>query len=169
MLDVAAHSNLPTRLPLYPDARKRILPTHPTGRAQLRHLPGVRKNFHPGSCSSDRTRFQTLPAKVSGSNIKPTNRSTTSSPFMMTCISGLSPWSLKAVRLSDKDRQWSLPCPWDTGHCYAEGLTYVWNVTEPEYCPVAVVKKFLGHRLQANVSHSGDSLDSHQAESHRQC
>ena len=67
-------------------------------------------------------------------------------------------------KVIDKDRQLSLPCPWNDGHCHAEGLTYLWNVTGPEYCPVAVVKEFLGHRLHANVSHSGDSSDSHQAE-----
>ena len=39
------HTNLLTRLPLHPDARKGFLLSHPTGRAQLRHLPGVRKNF----------------------------------------------------------------------------------------------------------------------------
>ena len=64
-------------------------------------------------------------------------------------------------KVVDKDRQLSLPCTWDVGHCYAEGLTYLWNVTEPDYCPVTVVKEFLGHRLRANVSHSGDSSDSH--------
>ena len=64
----------------------------------------------------------------------------------------------------DKDRQLSLPCLWNDGHCHAEGLTYLWNVTGPEYCPVAVVKEFLGHRLHANVSHSGDSSHSHHAE-----
>ena len=67
-------------------------------------------------------------------------------------------------KVIDKDQQWSLPCPWDAGHCHAEGLTYLWNVTEPDYCPVAVVKEFLGHRLHANVSYSGDSNDSHQAQ-----
>ena len=67
-------------------------------------------------------------------------------------------------KVIDKDRQLSLPCPWNDGHCHAEGLTYLWNVTGPEYCPVAVVKEFLGHRLHANVSHSGDSSDSHLAE-----
>ena len=67
-------------------------------------------------------------------------------------------------KVIDKDRQWSLPCPWDAGHRNAEGLTYLWNVTEPDYCPVTVVKEFLGHRLHANVSNTGDSLDSHQAE-----
>ena len=67
-------------------------------------------------------------------------------------------------KVIDKDRQLSLPCTWDVGHCYAEGLTYLWNITEPDYCPVAVVKEFLGHRLRANVSQSGDSYDSHQAE-----
>ena len=67
-------------------------------------------------------------------------------------------------KVIDKDRQLSLPCPWNDGHCQAEGMTYLWNVTGPEYCPVAVVKEFLGHRLHANVSHSGDSSDSHHAE-----
>ena len=67
-------------------------------------------------------------------------------------------------KVIDKDRQLSLPCPWNDGHCHAEGLTYLWNVTGPEYRPVAVVKEFLGHRLHANVSQSGDSYDSHHAE-----
>ena len=67
-------------------------------------------------------------------------------------------------KVIDKDRQLSLPCPWNDGHCHAEGLTYLWNVTGPEYCPVAVVKEFLGHRLHANVSQSGDSYGSHHAE-----
>ena len=67
-------------------------------------------------------------------------------------------------KVIDKGRQLSLPCPWNDGHCHAEGLTYLWNVTGPEYCPVAVVKEFLGHRLHANVSQSGDSYDSHHAE-----
>ena len=67
-------------------------------------------------------------------------------------------------KVIDKDRQWSLPCPWDAGHCHAEGLTYLWNVTDPDYCPVTVVKEFLGHRLRSNVSNPGDFLDSHQAE-----
>ena len=67
-------------------------------------------------------------------------------------------------KVIDKDHQWFLPCPWDAGHCNAEGLTYLWNVTEPDYCPVAVVKEFLSHHLHANVSNPGDSPDSHQAE-----
>ena len=67
-------------------------------------------------------------------------------------------------KVIDKDHQWSLPCPWDVGHCHAEGLTYLWNVREPDYCPVAVIKEFFGHRLHANVSDPGDFPDSHQAE-----
>ena len=67
-------------------------------------------------------------------------------------------------KVVDKDRQWSLPCPWEAGQCDAEGRTYIWNVTGPDYCPVAVVKEFLGHRLHANVSSPDGSLDSHQAE-----
>ena len=67
-------------------------------------------------------------------------------------------------KVIDKDRQLSLPCPWNDGHCQAEGLTYLWNVTGPEYCPVAVVKEFLGHRLHANVSNPGGSYGSHHAE-----
>ena len=63
-----------------------------------------------------------------------------------------------------KDRQWFLPCPWEAGQCHEEGQTYIWNVTEPDYCPVAVGKEFLGHRLHANVSSPDGSLDSHQAE-----
>ena len=64
----------------------------------------------------------------------------------------------------DNEGQWSLPCPWDAGQCHAEGLTYFWNVIEPDYCLVTVIKEFLGHRLHANVSNPGDSPDSHQAE-----
>ena len=55
-------------------------------------------------------------------------------------------------KVVDKDRQWSLPCPWKAGQCHAEGHTYIWNITGPDYCPVAVVKEFLGHRLHQNVS-----------------
>ena len=55
-------------------------------------------------------------------------------------------------KVVDKDRQWSLPCRWEAGQCHAEGHTYIWNITGPNYCPVAVVKEFLGHRLHANVS-----------------
>ena len=72
-------------------------------------------------------------------------------------------------KVIDKDRQWSLPCPWDAGHCHAEGLTYLWNVTEPDYCPVAVVKEFLGHRLHANVSQSWGLPRLPSSRSHRQC
>ena len=64
----------------------------------------------------------------------------------------------------DKDRQWSLLCPWEAGQCDAEGHTYIWNVTEPDYCPVAVVKESLRHRLHANISNPDRPLDSHQAE-----
>ena len=68
-------------------------------------------------------------------------------------------------KVIDKDQQWSLPCPWDAGHCHAEGLTYLWNITEPDYCPVAIVKEFLGHRLHGNVSSPDQCLpDSHGAE-----
>ena len=56
-------------------------------------------------------------------------------------------------KVVDKDRQWSLPCRWEAGQCHADGHTYIWNITGPNYCPVAVVKEFLGHRLHANVSH----------------
>ena len=92
------------------------------------------------------------------------NRRTTSSPSMTSCTTGPSPWSLKTRRLSTRTASCLSPCAWDVGHCYAEGLTYLLNITEPDYCPVAVVKEFLGHRLCANVSHSGNSYDSHQAE-----
>ena len=64
----------------------------------------------------------------------------------------------------EKNRQRSLPCPWEAGQCHAEGHTYIWNVTEPDYCPVAVVTEFLGHGLHANVSNPEGLLDSHQAE-----
>ena len=53
----------------------------------------------------------------------------------------------------DQSRQLSLPCPWDNaGQCIAEGKKYIWNLMEPNYCQVAVVKEFLGHRLHANHS-----------------
>ena len=52
----------------------------------------------------------------------------------------------------DQSRQLSLPCPWETGQCIAEGKTYIWNLTNPDYCQVAVIKEFLGHRLHANLS-----------------
>ena len=45
-----------------------------------------------------------------------------------------------------------------------EGCTYIYNATESEYCPVAVVKEFLGHRLHANIFGHDGSLDSLQAE-----
>ena len=67
-------------------------------------------------------------------------------------------------KVVDKDQQWSLPCPWDAGHCNAEGLTYLWNVMEPDYCLVAIVKEFLGHHLHANVSSPDGLPDSHRAE-----
>ena len=52
----------------------------------------------------------------------------------------------------DQNRQLSLPCPWEAGRCIAEGKTYIWNLTEPDYCQVAMVKEFFGHRLYANLS-----------------
>ena len=64
----------------------------------------------------------------------------------------------------DQSRQLSLPCPWETGQCLAEGRTYVWNLTEPDYCQVAVVKEFLGHRLHANLSDPNGSQCQHPAE-----
>ena len=64
----------------------------------------------------------------------------------------------------DQNHQWSLPCPYEAGQCYAEGRTYVWNTTDADYCPVAVVKEFLGHRLHANISDPNAPQDQHQAE-----
>ena len=52
----------------------------------------------------------------------------------------------------DQNRQLSLTCPWEAGRCIPEGKTYIWNLTEPDYYQVAVVKEFLGHRLYANLS-----------------
>ena len=52
----------------------------------------------------------------------------------------------------DQMRQLLLPCSWETGRCIAEGKTYVWNLTDSDYCQVTVVKEVLGHRLHANLS-----------------
>ena len=52
----------------------------------------------------------------------------------------------------DQDLQQTLPCPWESGQCQAEGRAYLWNLTQPDYCPVAVVREFQGHRLYANLS-----------------
>ena len=52
----------------------------------------------------------------------------------------------------DHDHQRTLPCPWESGQCRAESRAYLWNLTQPDYCPVAVVKEFQGHRLYANLS-----------------
>ena len=52
----------------------------------------------------------------------------------------------------DQDLQRTLPCPWENGQCQAEGRAYLWNLTKPDYCPVAVVREFQGHRLYANLS-----------------
>ena len=52
----------------------------------------------------------------------------------------------------DQTHQLTLPCPWENGQCHAEGRAYLWNVTQPDYCPVAVVREFQGHRLYANLS-----------------
>ena len=67
-------------------------------------------------------------------------------------------------KVIDKDRQWSLPCPWEARQCHAAGRTYIWNAMESEYCPVAVVKEFLSHRLHANISGPDGSLNPRQTE-----
>ena len=67
-------------------------------------------------------------------------------------------------KIIDKEHQWSLQCPWKAGQCHAEGRTYIWNTTEPDYCQVAVVKEFLGHRLYANISNPDVPQSPHQAE-----
>ena len=66
---------------------------------------------------------------------------------------------LKEVKLTvegrdviDQAKQTRLPCTWLNGGCRAEGTTYVWNITDPGYCHLAVVKKFTGRRLVANTS-----------------
>ena len=58
---------------------------------------------------------------------------------------------LKQVRLTiegeeivDQERQTRLPCSWLDGRCRAEGITYLWNITDPQYCQLAVVKEFKG-------------------------
>ncbi len=63
----------------------------------------------------------------------------------------------------DQNHQWSLPCPWEAGQCYAEGRTYIQNLMEPDYCQVAVVKEFLGHRIHANGSEPHTPQGQHQA------
>ena len=67
-------------------------------------------------------------------------------------------------KIIDKEHQWSLPCQWEAGQCHAEGRTYIWNITEPDYCQVTVVKEFLGHRLYANISSPDIPQSPHQAE-----
>ena len=62
----------------------------------------------------------------------------------------------------DQRNQWTLPCQWKEGQCHAEGLTYVWNTTDVDYCQVALLKEFLGQRLHANVPDA--SLDQQPAE-----
>ena len=57
----------------------------------------------------------------------------------------------------DLDCQRRLPCHWIEGQCRAEGITYLWNVTDPQYCPVAVVKEFQGQQVEANASASPDT------------
>ena len=57
----------------------------------------------------------------------------------------------------DLDCQRRLPCHWNEGQCRAEGITYLWNVTDPQYCPVAVVKEFQGQQVEANASSSPDT------------
>ena len=64
----------------------------------------------------------------------------------------------------DQRNQWTLPCQWKEGQCHAEGLTYVWNTTDVDYCQVALLKEFLGQRLHANVSDPDAPLDQQPAE-----
>ena len=56
----------------------------------------------------------------------------------------------------DQERQRRLPCKWIDGFCRAEGVSYTWSVEDPEYCEVALVKDFKGHRLLANASDERD-------------
>ena len=62
------------------------------------------------------------------------------------------PLIVKDGTVVDQHRQLMLLCSWETGRCIAESKTYVWNLTESDYCQVAVVKEFLGQRLYANLS-----------------
>ena len=64
----------------------------------------------------------------------------------------------------DQGHQWLLPCPWEAGQCQAKGRMYIWNLMEPDFCQVAVLKKFLGHRLQANISDPDAPQGQHQVE-----
>ena len=64
----------------------------------------------------------------------------------------------------DQNRHLSLPCPWETGQCIAEGKMFIWNLTEPDYCQVAVVKEFLGHPLYAKLSDLNAPQGQHVAE-----
>ena len=59
-------------------------------------------------------------------------------------------------RMVDRERQRRLPCKWLDGHCRAEGITYIWSIEDPQYCDVALVKDFRGHRLLANASDKRD-------------
>ena len=51
---------------------------------------------------------------------------------------------IKGGEVVDHDHQRRLPYTWVDGHCPEEGVTFLWNVTDPQYCPVAVVNEFLG-------------------------
>ena len=62
---------------------------------------------------------------------------------------------VESGKIIDKEHQWSLPCPWEAGQCHAEGRTYIWNITEPDYCQV---------RLYANISNPDVPQSPHQAE-----
>ena len=61
-------------------------------------------------------------------------------------------------RMVDQERQRRLPCEWLDGYCRAEGISYTWSVEDPQYCEVALVKEFEGHRLLANASEEHDVL-----------
>ena len=59
-------------------------------------------------------------------------------------------------RIVDQERQRRLPCKWLDGYCRAEGISYLWSIEDPQYCDVALVKDFEGHRLLANASGEHD-------------
>ena len=87
---------------------------------------------------------------------------------MVVCYVEIHLWTVSMVVedwvIVDQSHQRSLACPWEAGQCHAKGRTYIWNLTEPDYCQVAVIKEFPGHRLHANLSDPDAPQGQHQAE-----
>ena len=54
--------------------------------------------------------------------------------------------------VAERDHQLRLPCLWLDGHCVTDEATYLWNITEPYCCHLAVVKDFTGTELVADTS-----------------